>query len=164
MQRLKRGSLKVGKKKKKNRLESNFVRKRTIFLSDWNRSSETERDEPPADPHFPTSRRNRSRRGEEELSRRGELCDASMALWFALLLSSGHIFYLSCNRHGCSSFLLHFSSPSNLFLTSLSLSLSLSALERSTRLFYPSLSLFVFIRDYSSNGAYCFDNPYLRRR
>lgn len=86
------------------------VRKRTIFLSDWNCLLRVTQMKPcsksPADPHFRPRRTDRTTEDHD-----AENCDASMVLRFALLLSSGHIFYLSCD---------HIVSPSPLFPRSLS--------------------------------------------
>lgn len=83
---------------------------------------------------------------EEDLSRRGETVrwmHPSMALRFALLLSSGHIFYLCCADTTLvpPSFSIFLLLPSNRSPTSLSLSLSLST-RSSARAMRLSLSLF----------------------
>lgn len=92
---------------------------------------------------------------EEDLSRRGETVrwmHPSMALRFALLLSSGHIFYLCCADTTLvpPSFSIFLLLPSNRSPTSLSPSLSLSLRARALELcvslslsFTVSLSLFV---------------------
>lgn len=86
--------------------------------------------EPPADPHFRPRRTDRTTEDHD-----AENCDASMVLRFALLLSSGHIFYLSCN---------HFVSPSPLFPLSLSPLFSALCLSHSAEHAF-LLRLFVFL-------------------